>query len=315
MVIIQDFKEFTDAEGLVSIPTSDLHHPTVCMQFHKYKCVTNSLSPSYYDAVSTNAIAPSSGFSTITLPIETPLRLATLSNNNSNFNNNNNNANSSINNNSGDLASVDSSDTYASCQTHPFPSQGDLTIDLADISCDLDDLYMDNFGSNPFDRTRMANNNRNDPFARSNVKRSASGDGALHSLGVTQPLELCQAFQSFDSASGIHRGSEVSLNEIPVPKHRKTRFQQSSFNRLKGRLSEGSTQKKLSQDSLPEATTSAAACSTMPTSKKNRRASFMPSKSLASATKLINQHLFGIQNNALKVKGTVSPPAISIFIH
>lgn len=320
----QDFREFTDAEGLVSIPTSDLHHPTICMQFQKYKSIsTNSAYPDSIDASTSNAIEPATGFSTITLPLETPLRLASLSNNSNSTNNNNNNnisSNNYNNNNaSADLASVDSSDTYASCQTHPFTSAGDLTADFAGISCDLDDLDMNNFASNPFERNgataTTVNNNCGESFiARANVKRSASGDGILHSFGATPTLEMCQAFQSLDSASAIHRGSEASLNDVPVPKHRKTRFQQGSLNKLKARTatsdglpiastSSSSSQKKLSHDSLTEAGTSATTFSTLPTTKKNRRASFMPSKSLASATKLINQHLFGIQNNIPKLKG------------
>lgn len=275
------------------------------MPFHHWKGISNSLCSPDHETTVSNAIAPSTGFSTITLPLETPLRLASLGNANSNYTNNNNPGSGfNNNNNSGDLASVDSSDTYASCQTHPFPSQGDLTADLAGISCDLDDLDMDNFASNPFERNRSVNNNCEEPTVRSNVKRSASGDAGLHSLGATPTLEMCQTFQSLDSPSSLQRGSEVSLNEVSVPKHRKTRFQQSSLHKLKERMTEGATQKKLSHDSLTaaESATSVTTFSTLPTTKKNRRASFMPSKSLASATKLINQHLFGLQNNVPKMK-------------
>lgn len=282
------------------------------MPFPDFSGIADSAFSPNQDSVS-NAIAPSAGFSTITLPLETPLRLASLGSSNSNYANNNNPSNSyNNNNNSADLASVDSSDTYASCQTHPFPSQGDLTADLAGISCDLDDLDMDNFASNPFERNRSVNNNCGDSMGRSNVKRSASGDAGLHSLGATPTLDMCQAFQSLDSASSMQRGSEASLNEVPVPKHRKTRFQQSSLHKLKERMTEGATQKRLSHDSLTTAeaaATSVPTFSTLPTTKKNRRASFMPSKSLASATKLINQHLFGLQNNVPKMKGKQrSPP-------
>lgn len=311
---MQDFKEFTDAEGLVSIPTSDLHQPTVCKKFHQYKCITDNpawqeeedAAAAMASIANANAIeTATAGFSTITLPLETPLR-----NTNSNNYSNNNNA---------DLASVDSSDTYASCQTHPFTSAGDLTADFAGISCDLDDLDMDNFASNPFEKNLSVNNNFGETYAsaRSNVKRSASGDGALQSLGVTPTMDREQpSFQSLDSASAVHhRSSEVGLNELPLPKHRKTRFQAGSLNKLKSRTYEGtsSSPKKLSHDSLMETTGPGGACSTLPTTKKNRRASFMPSKSLASATKLINQHLFGIQNNAPKLKGIVAFHICSIF--
>lgn len=52
------------------------------------------------------------------------------------------------------------------------------------------------------------------------VKKSASGDTALRSLGAS-PME--EAFRGF---AGVDRGSRGSLNDSPLPKHRKTRFQQ-----------------------------------------------------------------------------------------
>lgn len=97
-------------------------------------------------------------------------------------------------------------------------------------------------------------------------------------------------------ASRADRGSHVSLNEPPIPKHRKTRFQQSSLN--KGKPIKGNADmlppKKHSYDSLDDP--SPMSVSNPGSVKKVRRSSFMPSKSLASATKLINQHLFGIQS-------------------
>ncbi|KAG8308211.1 hypothetical protein J6590_002297 [Homalodisca vitripennis] len=102
-----------------------------------------------------------------------------------------------------DVGSVDSSDTYASCNTQPFNSQGDLT----ETPCDpLDsNLYI-----NPLES----------PSPRGGVKKSASGDTALRSLGAS-PLE--EAYRGFGAPE---RGSRGSLNDTPLPKHRKTRFQQ-----------------------------------------------------------------------------------------
>lgn len=278
------------------------------MQFNKYKCIApNPAWQSEDEAAaraigsSSDAIAPATtstaGLSTITLPLETPLR----SSNNSNYANNNNYSNNYNNNNSADLASVDSSDTYASCQTHLFPSAGD---EFAGISCDLDDLDMDNFASNPFE----AENNNCDEASSARVKRSASGDGLMHSLGV-MPSKGQASFQSLDSAA-VMQESSMEANEMQLPKHRKTRFQAGSLSILKGRSTDsGTPPKKASDDSLTEpmaaCSSSSGASATLPSSsKKNRRASFMPSKSLASATKLINQHLFGIQNNVPRTKGT-----------
>jgi hypothetical protein len=221
------------------------------------------------------------------------------SNNNSATNQNNFNLNNS---NNGDLASVDSSDTYASCQTHPFLSQGDLTADDIDDNnlCNLDLIDTNNLYINPMDKG--SSNSGANTFMRGNslysggmsildssltaggskVKKSASGDTALRSLGAS-PIS--------DSCGGNERGSRVSLNETPVPKHRKTRFQQQqpqtnvNLNKPKARFEGG----KESQESLDG-------------TKKNRRASFMPTKSIATATKLINQHLFGIQTMGMKGK-------------
>lgn len=254
---------------------------------------------------------------TVALPLETPLRYAPFISNNinissSNFNNNYNNnfnsistgmvasntANNNINNNNNnnaDLASVDSSDTYASCQTHPFLSQADLTSDF-DEACALD-IDMDNLYINPLEKDTSQQNvqistvsaaaaaGAGSGMIRSQVKKSASGDTALRSLGGgggVSPMD--DVFQSFDVQD---RGSRVSLNETPVPKHRKTRFQQSSKPRARFEDT-----KKLSQESL----------ATQEGSMKKKRSSFMPAKSLATATKLINQHLFGIQNVGSRAK-------------
>ena len=139
-------------------------------------------------------------------------------------------------NNNGDLGSVDSSDTYASCNTHPFLSQGDLTSDIADPTCAIMDLVMDsNLYVNPLDYQRSRDNSPQQPLILSTlstsrglgvVKKSASGDTALRSLGAS-PME--ETFKGFGGMAS-ERGSRGSLNDTPLPKHRKTRFQQvSSF--------------------------------------------------------------------------------------
>lgn len=120
------------------------------------------------------------------------------------------------NNNKENMGSVDSSDTFASCNTHPFNSQGDLTSDIADASCAIDsNLYV-----NPLDKS--GDNSPETPAPGrvvSGVKKSASGDTALRSLG-TSPME--EGFREFGT---IERGSRVSLNDSPLPKQRRTRFQ------------------------------------------------------------------------------------------
>lgn len=230
--------------------------------------------------------------------------LPTLGNNYSNNNLNNLN----FNNNNADLASVDSSDTYASCQTHPFLSQGDLTSDFNDEVCALD-IDMDNLYINPLEKDSAGNTTTgymvglpptpSSGQMRAHVKKSASGDTALRNLaaGGLSPMD-----DVYPSAFDAHdRGSHISLNENPVPKHRKTRFQQSFTVALppysvsgighpstkpRARFEDAKlSHENLGSDSSPASSTG-----------KKKRSSFMPGKSLATATKLINQHLFGIQN-------------------
>jgi hypothetical protein len=105
-----------------------------------------------------------------------------------------------INNNNGDLASMDSSDTFASCTP----------------SCVIDsNLYV-----NPLDKSGDNSPVTPAPGRTGGVKKSASGDTALRSLG-TSPME--EAFRGFGP---LDRGSRVSLNDSPLPKNRRTRFQQ-----------------------------------------------------------------------------------------
>ncbi|XP_054285933.1 potassium voltage-gated channel protein Shab-like isoform X2 [Macrosteles quadrilineatus] len=149
-----------------------------------------------------------------------------------------------------EIGSVDSSDTYASCTTQPFNSQGDL----AETPCDQ--LDTSNLYINPLES----------PSPCGGVKKSASGDPGLRSLGASPLDETYRGFGATD------HGSRGSLNDTPLPKHRKTRFQQPKLGESLGRES---------QESLETI--------------KRRRPSFMPSKSLATATRIINQHLFGLQ--------------------
>ncbi|XP_055322831.1 uncharacterized protein LOC129578379 isoform X2 [Sitodiplosis mosellana] len=321
----KDLKEYTDAEGLMSLPTSDFHMPTVCAGRYKYSLPSSEAMARCIAAASAGA-APSGAtpksdvmrdandFSTITLPMETPLRLTNAPSNNGHghvdrANHHGNNLIKASLNNSGDLASVDSSDTYASCQTHPFLSQGDLTGEMADISCTLAELDVDDLYFSTLDKDHPSTST--DGRLKSQVKKSASGDASLLSLGACAPMEeVMKTFQSFEMASRVDRGSLPSgLNEPTIPKHRKTRFQQSSLNKGKFRGNSDVLQtKKHSYDSLDDVppTTS---ISNPGSVKKVRRSSFMPSKSLASATKLINQHLFGIQSANSKGK---SPPDKSL---
>ncbi|XP_021938979.1 uncharacterized protein LOC110839243 isoform X3 [Zootermopsis nevadensis] len=270
----KEFKEFIDAEYLMPLPTSDFRNP-VCLEMKKLKS-------GYW------AQAAGGGGNNVPMSID-------LSGANKIGANNNNN---------GDLGSVDSSDTYASCNTHPFHSQGDLTSDIMDPSCAIVDLVLDsNLYVNPLDSQRSTDNSPLQqqqqplvlstlPTSRGNmgvVKKSASGDTALRSLGAS-PME--ESFKGFGVVAS-ERGSRGSLNDTPLPKHRKTRFQQG----VKPRTRFGEPERATgdSQESLDTKHRGS-----------SKRSSFMSTRSIASATRLINQHLFGIQTLGGKEGGSKS---------
>lgn len=211
-------KEYTDPEGLMSLPTSDFHKPTVCTGRYKYsitsndantmtRCITDAAT-----AADTSGATPKSGairdandFSAIALPMETSLRLTNAPSNGSrtestpklsHYGNNLIKANLS---NSGDLASVDSSDTYASCQTHPFLSSGDLTGEMVDISCTLAEFEVDDLYFTSLDKDRPSTSI--DIKSKTQVKKSASGDASLLSLGACAPME--EVMVNFNQFDGI----------------------------------------------------------------------------------------------------------------
>ncbi|KAK5642261.1 hypothetical protein RI129_008428 [Pyrocoelia pectoralis] len=227
----KDYKEFMDAENLMPLGTSDFRHP-VCLEM---KTLRNGMG---------DFINPFGDFDINTKPT---------------FQNNISNA---------DMGSMDSSDTFASCNTHPYYSQGDLTSNIADPSCAIDsNLYV-----NPLDKSVDNSPTAPPPGISliSAVKKSASGDTGLRSLGTT-PIE-----ESYRGFGGIDRGSRVSLNDSPQPKHRKTRFQPT--NRQRTRF--GNAFERQSQESLE--------------GKRSSKKSFMANKGFASASRILNQHLFGL---------------------
>ncbi|PSN57672.1 hypothetical protein C0J52_05424 [Blattella germanica] len=245
-----EFKEFIDAENLMPLPTSDFRNP-VCLEM-------KTLKSGYAAAMAATTTVSALGGGYVPMSIDL--------------------SNTSKMNNNGDLGSVDSSDTYASCNTHPFLSQGDLTSDIADPTCAIVDLVIDsNLYVNPLDNQRSRDNSPQEPLITSRgglgvVKKSASGDTALRSLGAS-PME--ETFKGFSGVAS-ERGSRGSLNDTPLPKHRKTRFQQGVKPRT--RFGDPERTRGDSQESLEKRST--------------KRSGFMPGRSLASATRLINQHLF-----------------------
>lgn len=184
-------------------PTSDFRNP-VCLEMKTIRSpypYISDMNPPRYTST------------TVAIPTYFPSN-GGADNINNNFNNNN------------EMGSIDSSDTFASCNTHPFFSQGDLTSDVVDASCALADsnLYvnpMDKSTDNSPVQTSVMCFGRGKPPV-GGVKKSASGDTALRSLGASPSDEGFKGFGAID------RGSRGSLNDSPLPKHRKTRFQQVS---------------------------------------------------------------------------------------
>ncbi|XP_050533911.1 potassium voltage-gated channel protein Shab isoform X2 [Daktulosphaira vitifoliae] len=197
-----------------------------------------------------------------------------------------------------EVGSVDSSDTYVSCKSQPFHSQGDLTAE------DLHDTVFEHHvvGSQQAQPQQQPqcthlhhklqkqasehptiNNDSSNLYV--NPLETTDCKETPRSLG-TSPMDESKEFSYRRSVSG----SRGSLNESV--KRRKTRFLQQSnigdqpFTRA-------------SQESLE--------------SVKKRRPSFgLSSKSLTNATRIINQHLFGLPLISSKSgKSGKSSPSVS----
>ena len=318
--VLKDFKESIDAEGLMPLNTSDFHK-TICLEMRMANAM-NVLGLCHGELKSNNfeALSGKFGFNNYNFPsIDASVRTTPtnndrnssirskqghhsvpdntkpsqnlkdsisgniISNQNYNFYNSNN----------ADLASVDSSDTFMSCQTHPFLSQSDLAAaDVDDDACSLDMIDTENVYINEMIKNssgiltrgssiyREGTNFANNGFERKgHFKKSTSGDTALRNLDTSH-------------VEDTYTGSNVSLNEAPLPKHRKTRFQQQQIDNFNHKPKTRFNDMKISTENVDS--------THIISNKKNRRASFMPTKIIKTATKqLINQHLFGIQSSGI----------------
>ncbi len=110
-----------------------------------------------------------------------------------------------------DMASMDSTDTFASCNTHPFNSQADLTREDSGEGRDKDPtLYV-----NPLEDT-------GDGTSRTPTPRSSPRH---------RPKPFAYTTDLFDdtrSTDNLLGSSRTSLQESPLPKHRRARFQEVS---------------------------------------------------------------------------------------
>ncbi|XP_066585005.1 potassium voltage-gated channel protein Shab [Prorops nasuta] len=160
--------------------------------------------------------------------------------------------------------SVDSSDTYASCQTHPSHSQGDLTEE-ADSN-----LYV-----NPME------------CAGGRVKKSASIEVERVASEASPSLE---SLRDTKTMLGDSTNKQFFVNE-PVPKHRKIRIQQSGRSRaqfVNGQ--EGSSTRGSMKDSRSSEENNDQRSEQVRTI--GRPNPFNPTNSLVSASRNINHHLF-----------------------
>ncbi|KAG8232265.1 hypothetical protein J437_LFUL011752 [Ladona fulva] len=229
-------------------------------------------------------------------------------------------------------SSVDSSETFASCRTHPSASQADLLDD------DANNLYV-----NPLDSTRKGAKGGEMnltspmtpasgalvPFSSSatpvltsptqigGMTKSASGDTALVSAlrGLLAEEASGTTFgpktDKIGGGSGtrFQLGSRSSLDDTPLPKHRKTRFQQGTKPRTRfGEMDKGSIEDAVWAEAAMTSGTASIAGGIVPDKLHHNRSSSTgrkpslfatPGRSLASsATRILNHHLFGLQSLA-----------------
>lgn len=307
--MMKDLNEYTDAEELMPLPTSDYQRLIVCMVQQKHTLPNNNGTNEVKRCIAASSVATFVGTKAdvsqaasvadknyaLATPIDPVLsanhfahteRLAGNEQNRTNCSNNT------------DLASLNSSDTYASCQTHPFLSQGDLTGEMVDISCtlaefDVDDTYFATLDTDqPSRMTRPPL-----PLVRTQVKKSASGDASLHSFSAPVPIAECsRAIETL--RMNYCSGSRASLNDPIIPKHQKMRFQQRSLN--KARALDMITQSALPKKAQPESV-DVVPIPSLYNVRKTLRSSLISTKGIASATKLINHHIFGKQHSRGKV--------------
>ncbi|XP_076247520.1 shaker cognate b isoform X6 [Calliopsis andreniformis] len=152
--------------------------------------------------------------------------------------------------------SVDSSDTYASCQTHPSQSQGDLTEEM-----DSNNLYV-----NPLEGAEKCGNSR--------VKKSVSGEVGRNVSDASPSVESLKDIRPFNEGG-------------TVPKHRKIRIQQSVRLRTQFISDQESTVARsvVKEDTVENNNYYGGLRGGRPFATNN--------SSLVSATRILNQHLFG----------------------
>ena len=106
-----------------------------------------------------------------------------------------------------DLASMDSTDTFASCNTHPFNSQADLTREEHDL-----------MGS-------TSRGGQQDPTLYVNPMEEAPRTPTPRSSPRHRPKPFAYTADAFDDTRST---DNLLTQESPLPKHRRARFQEVS---------------------------------------------------------------------------------------
>ncbi|XP_068249395.1 potassium voltage-gated channel subfamily B member 2 [Palaemon carinicauda] len=141
-----------------------------------------------------------------------------------------------------DLASMDSTDTFASCPTHPFNSQADLTDDQPQPTNNKDsNLYVNPLDADGYQPpsaaaaaaapTTAASAAATAVAPRTPTPRSSPRHRALH----RPQAYTTDSFDDTRSTDNLLGSSRSSLQDSPMPKHRRARFQEEKprpFSRL-----------------------------------------------------------------------------------
>ncbi|XP_017758458.1 PREDICTED: potassium voltage-gated channel protein Shab isoform X2 [Eufriesea mexicana] len=245
----KEYKEFRDAENIMPLATSDFRNP-ICQEMKSMR-PGMSMEPAAHQQI----------FAAETKAL--PAQPVDASSYGKTYN---------------EQGSVDSSDTYASCQTHPSHSQGDLTEE-ADSN-----LYV-----NPLEAAEKCGNR---------VKKSASGEVG-HNVSDVSP-----SVESLKDARPFTEGSKVILNDT-VPKHRKIRIQQSVRPRAQFISDQESiVARSITKEEITENNYYGGLRGGKPFTTTN--------SSLASATRIINHHLFGSGIGPRHYTGTNTESKLSL---
>ncbi|KAK0093930.1 hypothetical protein PV326_012318 [Microctonus aethiopoides] len=199
-------------------------------------------------------------------------------------------------------ASVDSSDTYASCQTHPFNSQeilGDGDGDQPDNDETDSNLYI-----NPLE-SADSNKSRTIDIDKSPIDQAIfTSSNAEYSRGTQ--------VQHHDSKSS--RSSAASNDQQTLPKHKKTRVTKSASGR-RSTIVSGEQYESGQSNATRSEIEGTEDNNNLYSGVRGRPTSNVSNTSLtnlASATRLINQHLVGNLSGSKQYTGTTGANKLSL---